>query len=423
MKSIFKRLNLIGLILMFSITLVACSNSNDKDDLDVSKEIEVETETNVNEISIFIPGYEDEKIKPLYDASIEDFRLENTDVKVKIVPSGLDYANTSLVSLIQQGKTPDIIITNSRYLRQLAELGAVAKLDTFMTEEFKEKRIEDVFKIANINGAQYGVPFSLSSKALYYRSDLIETPPTNWDELLETAKKVKSENPDMYGFSITTDIAEGTSGIYNFIYQNGGSATDLEGNIKLNTKENIDTLNYLKEFQKAGVISDPIGTSRASQDEMFKNGNLAMFISGPWEENKLNETIEKVPYEVALLPKGKNMGVTLVTDSFSISQTSKNKELAWELIEFMGQFKYQNAYDKTMNLFPVLKEEQSQIRYSEGFLKPFGEMINYGIGEPKMPVWDTFNKEFLEAVQEVLTDKASAEDALESAEKVLTKQN
>ncbi len=421
MKSIFKKFNLMALVFMLCFLLASCTNIGDKDDAYV--EPEIETEVDANEISIFIPGYEDEKLKPLYNESIEDFRSENTDVVVKIVPAGLDDSNSTLVSLIQAGKTPDIIITSSRYLRQLAEFGAIAKLDPFITEEFKEQRVEDVFKISNINGDQYGIPLSCSSRALYYRSDLIKTPPTSWDELFETAKRVKSENPDMYGFSITTDIAEGTEEVFNFIYQNGGSATDLEGNIKLNTIENIETLNYLKEFQKAGVISDPVGTTRSSQSEMFKKGNLAMFISGPWEEDKLNETIEKSPYKVALLPKGKNIGGTLVTDSFSISQTSKNKELAWKLIEFMGQFKYQNAYDATMNFSPVLKEEQSDIRYSEGFLKPFQEIAQYGIGEPKVPVWDTFNKEFVEAVRKVLTDKASAQDALENADKVLNKQN
>ena len=290
-----------------------------------------------------------------------------------------------------------------------------------MTNEFKEARIEEVLKTTNINGSQYGIPLSLSSRALYYRSDLIDTPPTNWNELLETAKRVKSENPDMYGFSMNTNILEGTDEILDFIYQNGGSVTDSEGNIKLNTEKNIETLNYLKEFQKSGVISDPIGTSKSSQVKMFQKGDLSMFISGPWEEEKLNETIAKSPYKVALLPKGENMAMSLATDSFSISQTSKKKDLAWKLIEFMGQFKYQNAYDGTLGFFPVLKEEQSEVRYSEGLLKPFEEIIHYGMTSPQVPAWDIFNKEFLEAVQRVLTDKASAEEALDNADKAINK--
>lgn len=415
MKKIFKKINLMALLLVLSLSISACSGGKDGGDVDKGNE-----ET-AKKISIFIPGYEDESFKTLYDASINDFRKENTDVEVEIIPAGWDEANSKLVGLIQAGDTPDVIITGSRSLRQFAELGAIAKLDDFMTDEFKAGRVESVLKTANVNGDQYGIPLAFSSRALYYRSDLIETPPTTWDELLETAKKVKAENPDINGFAIPTDITSGTDELFNFVYQNKGSATDKDGNIKLNTAENIETLNYLKEFQDAGVIPDPIATERSSQAKMFQNGDLAMFISGPWEKKTMEENKENSPYELAPLPKGKEMAVTLVTDSFSIAESSENKELAWKLIEFMGQFKYQNAYDEAIGFFPILKEEEKEERYNDEFLKSFEEMIQYGQPEPQVPVWDTFNKEFVEAVQKVLTNKATAEEALKSADDSLNK--
>lgn len=413
MKGILKRFNLVAVLLVLSLSLVACSGSDDASN-DGAK-------SDGKEISIFIPGYEDESFKPLYDSGIEGFREANKDVTVNIVPAGWDEANSKLVGLIQAGETPDVIISGSRSLRQFAELGAITKLDEFMTDEFKEKRVPEVLETANIGGDQYGIPLAFSSRALYYRKDLIDTPPTTWDELLETAKQVKAENPDMYGFAIPTDITSGTDEIFNFIYQNGGSATDAEGNIKLDTKENIETLEYLKKFQTAELIPDPIGTGRGDQAPLFQNGDLAMFISGPWEKKVLEESGDKAPYAVAPLPKGDKEAVTLVTDSFSIAESSENKELAWDLVEFMGQFKYQNAYDEAIGFFPILKEEEKEARYDDEFLKPFESMIQYGIGEPQVPVWDTFNKEFVESVQKVLTNKATAEEALKSAQEALTK--
>ena len=417
MKGILKKFNLVAVLLVLSLSLVACSGSNDEG----NKGTNDGAKGDGKEISIFIPGYEDESFKPLYDSGIEGFREANKDIKVNIVPAGWDEANSKLVGLIQAGETPDVIISGSRSLRQFAELGAIAKLDEYMTDEFKEKRVSEVLETANIGGDQYGIPLAFSSRALYYRKDLIDTPPTTWDELLETAKEVKAKNADMYGFAIPTDITSGTDELFNFIYQNGGSATDAEGNIKLDTKENIETLEYLKEFQTAGLIPDPIGTARGDQAQLFQNGDLAMFISVPFEKKVLEESTDKAPYAVAPLPKGKKDAVTLVTDSFSIAESSKNKDLAWDLIEFMGQFKYQNAYDESIGFSPILKEEQKEARYDDEFLKPFESMIQYGIGEPKVPVWDTFNKEFVESVQKVLTNKATAEEALQSAQKALTK--
>lgn len=397
------------IILSMSIFMIGCSKE-ESSQVDDKKEV----------LKIFIPGYEDELWKGLYDVSINDFEKDNPNVDVQVVPAGWDEANSKLVSLIQANDAPDVIITGSRSLRQFAEMGAIEKLDTYMTDEFKESRVENVLNTANINGAQYGIPLAFSSRALYYRTDLIEEPPTTWDELLEMAEEITKENPEIYGFAIPTDITSGTDELFNFIYQNGGSATDEEGNIKLSTAENIKTLEFLKEFNDKKIVPDPVSTARSDQAKMFQNGNLAMFISGPWDKETLDSSADTAPYAVTLLPAGTQMAETLVTDSFSISSQSENKELAWKLIEYMGQFEYQNAYDEAIGFFPILKEEENEERYSTEFLKPFKDMIQYGVAEPQVPVWDTFNSEFVKAVQKVMTGNATAEEALKSAEEELT---
>ncbi len=412
MKNRFKGIYLIMVFMIalsVSISIVGCSREKSNQSAD-EKEI----------LKIFIPGYDDELWKNLYDASINDFEKDNPNVDVQVIPAGWDEANSKLVSLIQANDDPDVIITGSRSLRQFTEMGAIEKLDTYMTDSFKESRVENVLNTANINGAQYGIPLAFSSRALYYRTDLIKEPPTTWDELLEIAETITKENPEIYGFAIPTDITSGTDELFNFIYQNGGSATDENGNIKLATDENIETLEFLKEFNDKKIIPDPVSTSRSDQAKMFQNGNLAMFISGPWEKETLDSSADTAPYAVVLLPAGTKMAETLVTDSFSISSQSKNKELAWKLIEYMGQFEYQNAYDEAIGFFPILKQEENEERYNTEFLKPFKDMIQYGVSEPQVPVWDTFNSEFVKAVQKVMTGNLTAEEALNSAEKELT---
>ena len=104
---------------------------------------------------------------------------------------------------------------------------------------------------------------------LYYRSDLIETPPTNWDELLATAKEVHSSNPDVYGFAIPTDITSGTDELLNFIYQNGGALVDDKGEITFDTEANVGTLEYLKQFNDEKLVPDVVSTARGDQATLF----------------------------------------------------------------------------------------------------------------------------------------------------------
>lgn len=375
-------------------------------------------------IKMYITGYESESFKPLYDKGIEKFESENPDLAVEVVPAGWDEATTKLVSLIQAGESPDVIMSGTRELRNLSEMGALEPLDEYMTDEFKEGRVENVLETAKIGGTQYGIPLAFSSKGLFHRTDLVPEAPKTWDELKAASKKVVEENPDMKGFAIATDI-DAVPDLLNFFYQNGGRITDEEGNMVINSEENVQTFTFLKEMYDEGLMPNPVDLKRNDVSDLFTNGKLAMFVSGPWEADtiggKPGEESAKVEYDTALLPKGKEMAETLVTDSYAISSASENKEEAWKLIETMGSFEVQNNYDEAIGFFPILKEEESEERYNTEFMKPFAEMIQYGVPEPHMPVSADFQKGIMDAVKKVMMNEASPQEALDALQAELSK--
>lgn len=372
-------------------------------------------------LKMLVPGYDGGYLKNELDTGIKDFEEKNPNIDVEIMSVGWEELNSKIVQLYQAKEAPDIMLTGTRTLRQLAEMGAAQDLSEYITDEFKSKRVENVFNTANIGGKQYGIPMAFSSRALYYRTDLVKNPPKTWDELLSTAKEVHSKNKDVYGFSIPTDLQSGADEILNFIYQNDGRIVDDEGNFVINSKENIDTLDYLKKFNQDNLIPDPVSTSRNGQVELYKNGNLAMFISGPWEKEEMDKANEKYPYSVAKLPSGKKTAETLVTDSYVVSSLSENKDAAWKFIEFMGQPEYQRPVSEAFSWFPILKEEENDERFKSEFMKPFAELIKDGVQEPLVPNWDNFNKSFVTAVQKAITGQSSSKDALDLSQSELTK--
>ena len=288
-------------------------------------------------LKFLVPGYDSGYLKKELDSGIAAFEKENEGVKVQIVSVGWDELNSKIVSLYQAGDAPDIMLTGSRTLKQLASLGVAKDLSLYVTDDFKSKRVESVLATGTVDGKQYGIPMAFSSRALYYRSDLIDKAPTNWDELYETAKEVKAKNEGIYGFAIPTDVTSGTDELLNFIYQNDGALVDDKGEITFSTEANAGTLEFLKKFNDEKLVPDVVSTARGDQAKLFANGDLAMFVSGPWEKETLDAAAEKAPYKVAPLPEGKKKAETLVTDSYVISSISKNEDLAWKFVEFMGQ--------------------------------------------------------------------------------------
>ncbi|MDY5437404.1 sugar ABC transporter substrate-binding protein [Peptostreptococcus porci] len=370
-------------------------------------------------LKMLVPGYEGGYLKKELDSGILAFEKENPNTKIEIISVGWEELNSKIVQLYQAGEAPDIMLTGSRTLKQLADMGAAEDLTNYITDSFKSKRVENVLDTAKIDGKQFGIPMAFSSRALYYRSDLITTPPTTWDELLSTAIDVHTKN-NISGFAIPTDLTSGTDEILNFIYQNNGRIVDEKGNFVINSKENIETVDFLKKFTKAG-IPDPVSTSRSDQVTLFKNGKLAMFVSGPWEKEELDKGIEKTPYKVAVLPKGKVSAETLVTDSYVISSKSTNKEMAWKFVEFMGQQEYQRPVSEAFGWFPILKAEENDERFKSEFMKPFAESIKYGVTEPHVPNWDEFNKSFITAIQKALTNQSDSKSALDLSQIELNK--
>lgn len=377
---------------------------------------ETETEGDVSTIELLVPGYDSGYLQAELDESIKKYESENPNTKITIQSVGWDELNSKVVQLYQAGEAPDIMLLGSRSIRQFAELGVLEDLGPYMSDEYLATRIENLMETAAVDGKQYGVPMAFSSRALFYRTDLIDTPPTNWDELLATAKKINEEE-DINGFAIPTDATTGTDELLNFFYQGGGSMVDDEGNLTLNTPENIATLEYLQQFN--GLIPDIVSTARGDQAQMFVNGDLAMFISGAWEI----ETLEEGEYDFATakLPAGKEESVNLVTDSYVVSSISENKDLAWDFIEFMGQPDQQFMVTDAYQWYPVTKAEEDRERYQEEIIKPFIDIIPSGKPEAKVPNWDEFDKALRIAVQKAISGEASAADALEEAQAELTK--
>ncbi len=425
MKRFIKAFSLAALSAML---MIRCGNDSADNNVEVSEEKAKETSTEEGsdkvsdgetELEVLIPGYESGYLKEEFDKIIGDFEKENEGVKITVLPVGWDELNSKIVQLYQADDAPDIMLAGTRSLRQFSELGIVEPLDEYMSEEFIAPREKNVLETAKINGTQYGIPFGFSSRALFYRTDLIDTPPTTWDELYETAKKVQEENPDIKGFAIPTDITHGADELLNFIYQAGGRVVDEEGNYTLNTPENIEAFEFLAKFGEDDLIPDPVGTKRKDLPALFQNGDIAMCIYLPMNLDVFDSNEEENPYSTAMLPKGKEIAETLVTDSYTISSLSENKDIAWKFIEFAGQIEYQRQINER-GWFPILTEEKEDERYQQDLIKPFNEMIQYGVPEPHVENWDLFNQAFTEAAQKVLTGQATAKEALNEAQKELT---
>ncbi len=91
----------------------------------------------------------------------------------------------------------DLVSTHTKYAP--SQLQFLAPLNELIEPAALTDFVPLLLELAQIDGSLYSVPRNIDVRLLHYRSDLIDSPPASWDELLELARK-QNAPPDRYGF-------------------------------------------------------------------------------------------------------------------------------------------------------------------------------------------------------------------------------
>jgi multiple sugar transport system substrate-binding protein len=91
----------------------------------------------------------------------------------------------------------DLVSTHTKYAPSQHRF--LAPLDGLLDRESLEDFAPLLLELASVSGSLYGLPRNIDVRLLHYRTDLIQSPPASWDELLELARGLNSP-PACYGF-------------------------------------------------------------------------------------------------------------------------------------------------------------------------------------------------------------------------------
>lgn len=105
-----------------------------------------------------------------------------------------------LYELKETGETvPDVILIHDTWLARLASEECIRSLDGGLTSEKKEAFFKGMMDALIWEDEIYGLPFWQDMPLLYYRKDLIDSPPSDWSELAGMAEQAAKANDMDYG--------------------------------------------------------------------------------------------------------------------------------------------------------------------------------------------------------------------------------
>jgi multiple sugar transport system substrate-binding protein len=341
----------------------------------------------------------------------------------KIVPElvGWGQCQDKVTTLAAAGTPVALAYVGSRTLKQFALNDLIVPIP--MTEEEKAAYYNYVPETVTIDGTQWGVPVAFSTKALYWNKDVFEaagldpeTPPKTWEEEIAFAKQIE-ENTDVDGFGVVAKTFDNTLHQFlHWVYTNDGQVIDAEGNIVLDSPQNLEALTALRDIT-AYAEEGPTAYEQNEVRAIFLDGGLGMIHAAVGAVNLLEET--DINWGVAPLPLGpsaKGQGTLLITDSLAVFKGSGVEDKAIEFAKFLTAPERQFEAEMAQGLTPLRPVAQvADLVAEKPYWKPFLDGIEFGGPEPLLTDYVGFQNVMIEMVQSVVTGQAEPQAALTKA--------
>ncbi|MBA2773504.1 MAG: ABC transporter substrate-binding protein, partial [Nocardioidaceae bacterium] len=190
------------------------------------------------------------------------------------------------------------------------------------------------------NGKQYGAPWLTDGGMLYYRKDLVDTPPETWDEMMSMCSIAEDNNMECFAgqFSkyegLTVNAAEAINGAGGAIVADDGSTPTVD------SPEAAAGLSQLVDaFANGNIPKEAITYTEEEGRIAFESGKLLFLRNWPYVYSLAStEKSSKVQgkFDVAPLPGADGVGASaLGGHNLAISAYSDNKATAIDFIKFM----------------------------------------------------------------------------------------
>lgn len=116
-----------------------------------------------------------------------DFMQACPDVTLELTAVSADDVMLRYQDAITAGNGPDLLLHQIDSLHQYASLELVQDISGFIEPELVQQYLPPAQQVIKVGERLYGLPVSVHTMALYYKSDIVQDPPLSLDDLLAQA--------------------------------------------------------------------------------------------------------------------------------------------------------------------------------------------------------------------------------------------
>ncbi|WP_033440115.1 ABC transporter substrate-binding protein [Saccharothrix sp. NRRL B-16314] len=230
----------------------------------------------------------------------------------------------------------DVLGLDVTWTAELAKAGWIREFTGAAKSEVEEGTLETPLETARYEGKLYGAPDNTNVQLLWYRGDLVPTPPKTWDEMIEMASRLKEQGkPGLV--EATGKQYEGLVVLYNTLVNTaGGRILDETGTKAVVDDGAVKALEVLKKFATSDVV-DPSFSNAAEDDARLamESGEAAFMLNWPYVYAAAQKVPELAPnLKWAPYPSidGSESKVTVGGINFAVSAFSEHPDQSFDAV-------------------------------------------------------------------------------------------
>lgn len=335
---------------------------------------------------------------------VRDFERRHPGVRVEVQRVPWSAAHEKLLTAFVGGALPDVIQVGNTWLPELALLGAIVPLDDRLAQSValvREDWFPGILETNVVEGRTWGAPWYVDTRLLFYRSDLLAEAghaeaPRTWAAWRAAMAAVKERGgAERFGVLLPP---QDWQPLVILAFARGARLLrddDCRGDFRHPAFR--EALAFYVSLFRDGLA--PLGGAALAANlyQDFARGDLAFVLTGPWN---LGEFPRRLPpaladrWATAPMPAADGAGGTPGPSlaggaSLALVRGSANADLAWRLIEFLGEPPQQVRLHALTGSLPARKQawEDAGLRRAPR-VQAFWTQLQFVRGTPKIPEWE-----------------------------------
>ncbi len=358
---------------------------------------------------------------------------EETGIKITMDELGyVDLYQKLTADFVGETANYDLMTMDIVWSGEYAQNGYTVPLDDYMARDEAELELDDIMPVAwtlgEWEGQHWAYPLAGYANVLNYRKDVLADagiePPTTQEELYEAAKQLNDPDNEFYGIALLGAKGSAVAQDYMaWVQQHGGTILDADGNVALNTPENVEILEF---FGSLFEYAPPGATDYwwDQRETAFRTGSVALMegwsiARAGYENPDISTVVGNVDIAYAPVSEGMEPKYGFGGWGIGINADSDEPDAAWEFIKWLSSPEIQKEWIRNDGA-PIRRStlEDPELNAEYPWFPILLESFENGDGDyrPRIPEYSIVQDALGSAVNAFLVGEMTAEEALEQAQ-------